>query len=223
MTLPVIVIGGGGHARVVIDALLLQGRAILGVCDPALVTGAPGPFGLDLLGGDDAIAAHAPDAVRLANGVGAPGAPGAARPQGTTQRRRAVFEAFGGRGYGFVTVVHPSAVIGHEVALGEGAQVMAGAVVQTGARIGLNAILNTGCRIDHDCRIGDHAHVAPGAVLSGDVTVEDDAFVGAGASVIQGMRIGRGAIVGAGTVVVRDVPAGARIVTPASRTLNGVS
>jgi UDP-perosamine 4-acetyltransferase len=214
VTLPIIVIGGGGHARVVIDTLLMLDCDILGVCDPALPPGRPGPFGLAVLGGDDAVAAHAPDEVRLVNGVGAPGA---------AERRRAVFESFGRRGYGFVTVVHPSAVIGREVALGAGAQVMAGAVVQTGARIGCNAILNTGCRIDHDCLIGDHAHIAPGAVLSGVVTVEDGVFIGAGASVIPGMRIGRGAMIGAGTVVVRDVPAGARIVTPASRTLNGVS
>jgi UDP-perosamine 4-acetyltransferase len=213
VTLPVIVIGGGGHARVVIDALLAQGAEILGVCDPALPAAQPGPFGLEVLGDDEAVSAHAPGAVKLANGLGAPGA---------TRRRREVFEAFAARGYRFVTVVHPSAVIGREVELGEGAQVMAGVVVQTGARIGRNAILNTGCRIDHDCRIGDHAHIAPGAVLSGVITVEDEVFIGAGASVIQGMRIGHGAIIGAGTVVVRDVAAGARIVTPVSRTLNGV-
>jgi UDP-perosamine 4-acetyltransferase len=91
----------------------------------------------------------------------------------------------------------------------EGVQVMAGAIVQPGVRVGANSVLNSRSSVDHDCVIGSHVHVAPGAVLCGSVVVGDHAFVGAGATVIQGVHIGAGAVIGAGVVVIRNVAKGA--------------
>ena len=202
MSRPVIVVGSGGHAKVVIDVLLVAGISVLGRTDrtpgdvPAELQGVP------LLGDDGALRGHEPDAVELANGLG-----GAADTAG----RHALFRRLKAAGYDFVTLRHPAAVIAQDSALDEGAQVMAGAVIQPACHIGANSLVNTGARVDHDCRIGDHAHVGPGAVLCGGVIVGEGCHVGAGGTVIQGVNIGAGAIVAAGAVVVHNVAPGARV------------
>lgn len=199
---PVILIGGGGHGRVLLDALLLCGTEVLGIADPALPTEAPGPRGLPVLGGDDAVLRHAADAVLLVNGIGS---------TGSTAARTALYERFVAAGYRFATVVHPAAVVAEDVVLGDGAQVMAGAVLQTGARIGANCIVNTRASVDHDCDIDAGTHIAPGVTLSGAVRIGPGSHVGTGAVVIQQVRIGAGALIGAGAVVLADVPDGGRV------------
>lgn len=207
MSLPVLIIGAGGHARVLIEALLRSGTGIVG----CVAKGAPDrlPPSAPFLGDDEAVLKQAPSSVELVNGIGS-----IKRPD----LRREIFLRFKQRNYRFATVVHPSATMASDSVLGEGVQVMAGAVLQPGCRIGDNAIINTGALIDHDCQIGAHVHIAPGAVLSGDVTVGDGAHVGTGAIVIQGILIGADAVVGAGAVVLRDVASGTTVAgVPARR------
>lgn len=160
-------------------------------------------LGHRVIGGDDAVLCHPAESLRLANGVGS---------VRSTAARRGVFLRFSMRGYRFVTVVHPAAVVATNAELGEGVQLMAGAIVQPGVRIGRDAIVNTGATVDHDCRIGDHVHIAPGATLSGDVEIGEGTHVGAGATVIQGVRIGASCVVGAGALVLRNVADGATVV-----------
>ena len=193
--LPLIVVGGGGHARVALEALRSMGREVRGVVDrdPAVATFLP--KGVPWLGDDSALAAFLPAQYALVNGVGGIG----------DGKRREIFERLREQGYAFAPVCHASAVIAHGVELGEGAQVMAGAVLQPGVRLGANAIVNTRASIDHDCLVGDHCHIAPGAVLCGGVVVGEETHIGAGAVVIQGVRIGRGAMIGAGAIIRRDV------------------
>ena len=201
LNLPVIVIGGGGHAKVLVSTLLLLHRRVLGFVDrrPSM----PPLLGIAQLGDDSAVFLESPNQVRLVNGVGS---------IDSTVSRRTVYEKFRERQYVFDTVIHPSAVIAPEVQIEDGVQVMAGAVVQPGSRVGANAIINTGARVDHDCSIDAHAHVAPGATLSGHVHIGEGAHVGTGASIIQGINVGVAAMVGAGAVVVSDVPAGVTVV-----------
>jgi UDP-perosamine 4-acetyltransferase len=194
--LPLIVVGGGGHGRVVLEALRSTASEVRGVVDrdPAVATMLP--KGVPWLGDDTALAAFPPTQYSLVNGVGGIG----------DGKRRALFERFGTEGYLFAAVHHESAIIAHAgVELAEGCQVMAGAVVQPGVRIGANAIINTRASVDHDCLIGAHCHVAPGAVLCGGVIVGEDTHIGAGAVVIQGIQIGRGVVIGAGAVIRRHV------------------
>lgn len=197
MSLPVIILCGGGHARVLIEALKTSTMTILGItdADPAkrnmLITGIP------VLGDDDVVAHHRPGTIQLVNGMGSVSVP---------RVRTALFERFKSQGYAFITVVHPSAVIASDVAIGEGAQIMAGAVIQPGSTIGLNTIVNTKASVDHDCHIGSHVHISPGVTLSGDVRIGDGVHIGTGATVIQGISIGRNSLIGAGSVVVTDVP-----------------
>lgn len=199
MNLPVIVLGAGGHAKVLVDALQLAAVEIVGIVDTDAGMHGTSLLGVRVLGGEGVLSQHDPKQVRLVNGLGSIGLP---------EKRRQLFESIRKRGYAFQNVLHPSAVIGSGVILGEGAQIMAGAVVQTGARIGANAILNTGTRVDHDCVVGAHVHLAPGAILCGGVRVGDASHVGAGATVIQEVVIGAGCLIGAGALVLADVPAG---------------
>jgi UDP-perosamine 4-acetyltransferase len=194
----IIVLGAGGHARVLVDALRQIGVEFLGatVADET----DEGPGGIPILGTDDVILNYPPEAVLLANGIGSIGDPSVRRDQ---------FDHFSTKGYRFATVVHPKATLADDVQLGEGCVVMAGAIIQTGSRIGDNTIINTGAIVDHDGHIGSHVHLAPGAVLSGGVSIGHGVHVGTGATVIQAITIGANAIVGAGAVVVKDVRPGA--------------
>jgi sugar O-acyltransferase (sialic acid O-acetyltransferase NeuD family) len=201
LSLPLIIIGGGGHAKVLVSTLLLQQRKVLGFVD--LKPTVPPLLGLAHLGDDGVVFLHSPDQVRLVNGVGS---------IDSTVLHRTVYEKFRDRQYIFETVIHPSAVMAPDVQIGDAVQVMAGVVVQPGSRLGANAIINTGARVDHDCSIDAHAHIAPGVTLSGNVHIGEGTHIGAGSTVIQGVDVGAAALVGAGAVVIENVPAGITVV-----------
>lgn len=201
MYLPIIVLGGGGHAKVVINVLHVQQRLILGYCD--LNQNGPPVLGIPRLGSEEAIFQFDQKNVRLINGIGS------IKPNSL---RSAVYSRFVRKGYQFDQLIHPSAVVAADVSLDAGVQIMAQAVVQPGSRIGMNTIINTAVSVDHDCVVGSHVHVAPGAVLCGDVQVGDGALIGAGATVIQGLSIGAQSMIGAGAVVVEDVPSEVTVV-----------
>ena len=197
MSLPIIVLGAGGHARVLIDALHGRAAVIQGIAEADRSRHGQTMLDIPIIGDDEEVLAFAQDSVRLVNGVGT---------VRVSQLRRQLYDRFRSRGYRFAAVVHVSAVVAPDVVLAEGAQIMAGAVLQTGCRIGENAIINTRAAVDHDCVIGKHVHVSPGATLCGNVTVGEGSHIGAGATVIQGIRIGRNSMVAAGAVVIRDIP-----------------
>jgi len=195
----VILVGAGGHARVLVECLRLGNIPVLGyVCLPGSV--AKGNMtALRHFGSDEALDSMDRTAVRLVNGIGS---------VRSTEARRDAFARFRQAGFSFETVSHPSVIIAPDAILEEGTQVMAGAIVQPGCRIGANAILNTRVSVDHDSVIETHSHLACGVVLSGHVRVGADVHVGTGAMVAQNISIGRGALVGAGSVVLDDVAEG---------------
>lgn len=194
----VVLLGAGGHARVVLDALTAMGRPCAGVAAPA----DPGFDRIPWLGDDAAVLAAGHREAAL--GIG--GRPRRGDPG--IEPRRALYLRFRLAGVVFPPALGRGVVIAPDVALTDGAQVMAGAVVQTGTRLGLSVLVNTGARIDHDAVLEDHAVVAPGAVLCGGVRIGAGAWVGAGAVVLEGRSVGAGAVVAAGAVVTRDLPDG---------------
>lgn len=195
--LPLVLLGAGGHARVLAALALAAGHPVLGVCDPTLAAeGISRWADLDVLGDDSALDGLPPDRVALMLGIGQ-------LARGNLRER--LYAVWRARGYDFPALVHPSAWIAPGVVLGDGVQVMAGVVIQPGCAIGENSIVNTRAGVDHDCRIGRDVHVAPGATLCGTVTIDDGAFIGAGATVIQGLCIGARAVVGAGVTLVQDL------------------
>jgi UDP-perosamine 4-acetyltransferase len=198
-----LLLGAGGHARVVRALAAACGLEVAGVCDPALARdGAATWNGLPVLGDDSALEALPPTQTRLLNGLG--------QMPGSNIRAR-LHARLAAKGFTFPALAHPAAWVAPGVALGDGVQVMAGAMVQPGCDIGPGTIVNTRAGVDHDCRLGKDVHIAPGATLCGAVAVGDGAFVGAGATVLPGLRLGAGAMVAAGAVVTRDVPDGGRV------------
>ena len=195
MNKPVIVVGAGGHAKVVVDALLAVHTALIGITDANHARKGDRLMGITVLGNDDVLADYPPNAVDLVLGIGS------VRVSAARQR---IFEQFKMAGYQFRTFVHPSAFVSREAALGEGCQVMAGAVIQAGANLGANVLVNTHVSIDHDCRIGDHVHLGPGSVLCASVNLGAGSHVGGGSTIIQGIQLGRDVQVGAGALIIRD-------------------
>jgi sugar O-acyltransferase (sialic acid O-acetyltransferase NeuD family) len=120
-----------------------------------------------------------------------------------------------------VTLAHPSAQIAANATIGEGCQLMAGAIVNPEARLGRQCIINTNACVDHECILDDGVELAPGATLCGIVHLEMNVWVCAGATILPRINIGADSIVGAGAVVIRDVPAGVTVVgVPAERILH---
>ena len=210
-----VVLGGGGHARVLID---LMREADLG--EPAGILEVDASRwggeldGVPILGGDDLIPQLADRGVS-AFVVGL----GSVRD---TRPRRRLFSLAVEHGLEPLTLRHPAAVCSTVVELGGGCQLLAGSIVNAGARLGANVIVNSGAIVEHDCVVGDHVHVATGAGLASGVVVGAGAHIGIGAVVRQGISIGEEAVIGAGAVVVRDVPAATVVAgVPAGPLRNG--
>lgn len=189
-----VVLGTGGHAAVVIDLARTSGIHVAGCIGP----GTPS-FSSEFcryLGPDEVLQGLDREGTELAVGKGS---------IGDCETRSRLFENGKALGFSFMRLTHPRAVIAQTVVLGEGAQVMAGAIVQPFAVIGKNVIVNTGAIIEHNVIVGDHAHVSPGAVVCGAASIGIGAHIGANATILQRVSIGARSIVGAGAVVVRHV------------------
>jgi sugar O-acyltransferase (sialic acid O-acetyltransferase NeuD family) len=197
MSLAVIIVGAGGHARVIADALLMRGAELLGFTDADPSRHGARMLGLPVLGDDSALARHDVARVVLANGIGGVGG-------AKDHARRAVQLRLTAAGWRFTTVIHAQAVVSSHAQLGAGVQILAGGIVQVGARIGEGCIVNTAAVVEHDVVLGDYTHVAPRAVVCGDVVIGADCHVGAGCVVRQGLRIADGTVIGVGAVVVKD-------------------
>lgn len=192
----IILIGGGGHAKVLIDAMASSGNfSIKGILDPGLRIGEL-VSGVPVLGKDDYLSCIDKAKCGLALAVGSIKA---------SVKRKEFFNDLKRSGFAFPAIAHAKAYVSKNACVSEGAQVMAGAIVQPSASIGENAIVNTGAIIEHDCFISAHSHISPGAVLGGEVFVGECSHIGLGAKVLQGIRIGNNVTVGAGAVVTKDI------------------
>ncbi len=204
----IVVLGGGGHAKVLISLLKrLTAFEITGYTD----TQDNGPLlGIPYLGTDDELEKLAQQGIKKAvMGIG---------QIKNYQLRQKVAGRSKTLGFEFPPVCAPSAIINEEVTLDEGAVVMDGVVINSGAKIGAFSIVNTNASIDHDCIIEEFVHIAPGVTLSGSVHVQRFTLIGTGAAIIQGITIGAGCVIGAGAAVMRNCkPNGLYVGSPARR------
>ena len=192
----IVVVGAGGHARVVLESLVALGvYEIVGLTDPDQSKWRTLLGGYPILGGDDVLPT-----------LRSEGVDGAIIALGSNRLRARLFECVIALGFKMVNAIHPWSWISPSAQIGNGVVVMAGAVINANAQVGDNTIINTSATVDHDCCIGDHVHIAPGCHLGGNVQVGIGTLVGISASVIPDRRIGQWSIVGAGAVVVRDLP-----------------
>ena len=190
----VVIIGSGGHAKVVIELVRAEGKYQIKGCT------APGESGfvlgdVPILGTDSMLPAM------LANGVKK-----AFVAIGDNHLRLRLLAQVSEMGFELINAVSPNAVVSPSATLGRGIAIMAGAIINASAEIGDGAIINTNAGVDHDCRIGRGAHIGPGSTLAGNVEIGCESFLGVRTCVIPGVRIGSRAIIGAGSVVVRDIP-----------------
>lgn len=203
----IVVVGGGGHARVIISLIRkLASFNLLGYTDPA-----PGEsiLGVPYLGDDQQLALMANDTTPCAVALGIGNT-------AVSSRRSELAQQLVARGFELPALVSPAATVNEGVTVGPGTVIFDGVVVATGTQIGAACILNTGCVVDHDCRLGDGVHIAPGAVLCGGVSVGDFSMIGSGATVIHGCRVAARCLVGAGATVVTNLDCPATYVgTPA--------
>jgi sugar O-acyltransferase (sialic acid O-acetyltransferase NeuD family) len=197
MTISCVILCGGGHTRVLIDALQAAGKVVpYGILDSDPNLWGTEMFGIPILG-DDTL---------LPKLIGQPVTHFVVGLGGNSKIRQRLFEKGFSASLEPMAVIHPAAVCSRWAELGQGVQLLPGSIVNPGAKLGANVIINSGAIVEHDCSIGDYVHVATGAKLAGTVSVGPHAYIGAGATIKQNINIGEGAIVGAGAVVIKDVP-----------------
>lgn len=195
----VILLGGGGHAKCVIDAMLL-GRKFAPACVLDLKERAGEKvLGVEITGSDAELPAYYRRGIKLCFvALGSTGDPA---------RRIALWKLAVKAGFDFPAVVHPSAIVSSHAAIGRGVYVGPGAIINAGAVVGEGCIINSGAIVEHDCQIGEFAHIAPGAILSAGVEVGARSHLGSGCSLTQYLKVGADSILGAGAVAVKDIPA----------------
>lgn len=207
-----VILGAGGHSKVLIDALLAVGHLTpIGILDSDCALHGSAICGVKVLGGDDLMSELLADGVcKVVIGVGG---------ISDNRPRKALIEMARSNGFDVCGVIHPRASVSRFATVHPSAQVFSGAHVGPSAEIEDGTIVNTHAVIEHDCLVKAHAHVASGAILGGGVTVGTMAHIGSGATIRQKIQIGACAVVGAGAVVVRDVVEGDVVVGVPARSM----
>lgn len=194
---PLLLIGGGGHCRSVIDVIETGNKFVIrGIVQPNAESQAS-VYGYPVLGDDGdlpVLLADTPNAIVTVGQIKTPSI------------RRRLFEILVSHGANIPVLVSPYAYLSSHANLSSGCVVMHGAIVNAGSQVGLNNIINTFALLEHDVQVGNHCHVATGARVNGEVIIEDGCFIGSGAILKQGIRIGCGSVIGAGAIISRNVP-----------------
>lgn len=190
-----VIIGGGGHANVIIDILRQQGIfKIVGVVEQKKRVGQY-HSDIPIIGDDSQL-----------ESLFRQGLHNAAVAIGDNSLRARLYNNLKAIGFNLINMIHSSAVISPSVRISAGSVIMPGAVLNTNCLIQENVIINTKASLDHDCVVMNHCHIAPGCTLTGRVSIGEGTFIGAGATVIPDVSIGAWSIIGAGSVVVSDIP-----------------
>lgn len=192
--------GGGGHAKALIELVqAMGGYHLVGILDDFVPVGST-VLGVPVVGGSDRLAELYRDGVRQAvNAVGG---------IGHAQVRVEIFERIRQAGFQFPTLVHPAAWVEPSANLEDGVQVLAQAYISSAVRIGFGSVINAAVVVSHDCVLGQVVNLSPGAMLAGGVRLGDSVQVGMAATINMNIQVGSGARIGNGATVKKDVAAG---------------
>jgi UDP-perosamine 4-acetyltransferase len=194
-----LIVGAGGHARVVCDILSYDRNIdVVGFSDNEIRDPDERILGRPILGRHEDIADIVAEHGILAAVVAI----------GDNALRAERYERLRGAGVKLLNAIHPSAVISPTATIGEGNVVSPGAFINTLAQIGDNCIINTGAIVEHEVTVGSHVHLAPGAIAAGRVRIGDLTFIGAGSVVREYVSVGERVVVGAGSVVLSELASG---------------
>lgn len=193
----VILLGAGGHCKVVMD--LLKGRYdITGITDINAAKHGTLFYGVCVMGDDEILPSLYHKGLNTALVT--------LGSTGDNSVRKKLYDYAANIGFHMINAVSSNSIISSTVKLGNGNVIMDGVIIHSDAVVKDNVILNTGAIIEHDCMVESHAHICPGAKLAGGVKIGEGSYIGLGASIIQGISIGRNCIIGAGAVVIKDIP-----------------
>ena len=190
----VIIIGAGGHAKVIADIILKSGDRVLGFLDDNIETGTiiDNQEGFEVLGKVDTVMELQEENPELEFIIGI----------GNNNIRKNIAEEYNLKYY---TAIHPTANIGFGVVIKEGTTIMANACISPSTYIGKHCIINTASIVEHDNIIREYVHISPSATLAGTVVIGVKTHIGAGATIINNVNVTSNVIVGAGAVVVKDI------------------
>lgn len=191
MNRKVIIMGAGGHAKVIADIVLKSGDELYGFLDDNLEIGTEiiHTKKINVIGKFSDCEKYR-DEFEFIIAIG------------NNEARESISKSYD---LNYYTAIHPNAVIAIDVEIGEGTEIMAGAIINSSTTIGKHVIINSGSVIEHDNYISDYVHISPNAVLAGRVTVGEKTHIGVGATVKNRINIGNNVLVGAGAVVVKDI------------------
>lgn len=192
----IVIIGGGGHAKVLISVLKkLKDFRIVGYTD---IMDRGEILGVAYLGNDFSLRKPS------GNGCAAYAAIGIGKTEKPDGRKR-IISNLKKIGFRLPSIVSSDAIVNECVEIGAATVVFDGVVVNSGSLIGNAVILNTNSTVEHDCTIGDFTHIAPGVTLSGGVEIGENSFVGAGSTIIHGIKVAKNCIIGAGSTIIKDI------------------
>lgn len=195
----VVIIGAGGHAKVIVDMVLQNGKYdIAGLIDRK---DAKGFWGIPVIGDDQ-------DLQKVYDG----GVHYAFVALGSNMLRRKISKMAETIGFQLINVISKNAILSKRCSLGKGIVIMPGAVINADAVLGDGCIVNTNASLDHESVMGSYAHIAPGTNIAGKVSIGELTFVGLGARIIDGITVGRNVVVGSGAVIIHDIDDGCTVV-----------
>lgn len=185
----VIILGAGGHAKVIADIIKKNNDNLLGFLDDCE------EIQNQIIYDNKKVIGKIEECINYDNAYFVIGI-------GNNKIRKLIAEKYQLNWY---TAIHPSAIIADEVLIGPGSVIMPGAIINPGSKIGTHCIINTKSSIDHDNIIEGFVHVSPGATLAGTVHIKEGTWICAGATIINNITIEKDNIIGAGAVVIRDI------------------
>lgn len=186
----VVIIGAGGHAKVIADIIVKSNDNVIGFLDDDLTIQG------DTIYLDKKVLGTTTDIEKYNDAYFIIGI-------GNNITRRNISLKY--PNLNWYTAVYPSTILANDVEIGEGTAIMPGVIINPGTKIGSHCIVNTGATIDHDNIIGDYVHISPGVHLAGTVTIGEGTWLCIGSTIINNIEIGKNNIIGAGAVVIKDL------------------